>query len=131
MSTRDRFTLRNLYLYVVCLITLVIVIFSAVSLVRGVVELAYPDPGYISYPDKESGLTEAEIEAQQQASTDSQRRYAVLGLVSSATALLIAGPLYLYHWRKIERELPAPPEPTGPPASPPPASQLPASPPPA
>lgn len=110
MAARDRFSLRNVYLYLVCLITLVIVIFSAVNLVRGVVEIAWPDPSSYAYsePVKEGdGLTEEEIAAQDQAARDSQRRYAVLGLVSSATALLIAGPLYIYHWRKIEKELPA------------------------
>ncbi len=109
MAARDRFSLRNLYLYLVCLITLIIVIFSAVNLVRGVVELAWPDPNYYGYsePVKEGdGLTEEEIAAQEQAATESQQRYAVLGLVSSVTALLIAGPLYVYHWRKIEKERP-------------------------
>jgi hypothetical protein len=112
MATGDRFSLRNIYLYLVCLITLIIVIFSAVSLVRGVVELLWPDPGYYGYtePVKEGeGLTEEELAAQRQAAIESQRRNAVLGLVSSGTALIIAGPLYVYHWRKIERERPETP----------------------
>jgi hypothetical protein len=116
MSTSDRFSLRNVYLYLVCLITLVIVIFSAVNLVRGVVELMWPDPGYYGYtePVKGDGLTGEEIAAQEQAAIDSQRRNAVLSLVSSGTALLIAGPLYIYHWRKIERERPEAPPLSGP-----------------
>ncbi len=39
---QDRLTLRNAYLYLVCLITLVVSLFAAVSLVRSVVGLAYP-----------------------------------------------------------------------------------------
>lgn len=108
MAARDRFSLRNLYLYLVCLITLIIVIFSAVNVVRGIVELAYPDPGfYYSYPERPEGMTEEKLEEQEQAARDSQRRAAVLGLVSSGAALLIAGPLYVYHWRRIEKELPS------------------------
>lgn len=119
MSARDRFSLRNLYLYLVCLITLIIVIFSAVNLVRGVVELAYPDPGYYGYysepvKEGEDGITEEEIARQEEIARDSQRRNAILGLVSSGAALLIAGPLYVYHWRKIETERPAPGEPAAP-----------------
>ena len=36
---------------------------------------------------------------------DSQRRQAILGLVGSATMLGIAGPAYLYHWRRVQAEL--------------------------
>ena len=102
--------LRNLYLYLVCLITLVISIFAAVQVVRSVVELVYPDPGYYgSAPAKESGVSEQDFARQQQAAEESQRRNAVLGLVGSATTLLITVPLYRYHWRRIERELPTTP----------------------
>ena len=104
---QERLTLRNVYLYLVCLITLVISIFAAVNLVRGVVELLYPDPGYYSFaeaPGKEDGRSEAEKERQEQAAKDSQQRQAVLNLVGSGTTLLIAGPLYAYHWRRVQTE---------------------------
>ena len=110
MGTQQHWNLRNLYLYLVCLITLVISIFAAVQVVRSVVELVYPDPGYYgSAPVKESGVNDKEFARQQQAGEDSQRRNAVLGLVGSATTLLITVPLYVYHWRRIERELPTTP----------------------
>ena len=106
--------LRNLYLYLVCLITLVISIFAAVEVVRSAVELAYPDPGYYgSAPAKESGVSDEESARQRKAGEDSQRRNAVLGLVGSATTLLITVPLYRYHWRRIERELPTTPAAAG------------------
>ena len=101
--------LRNLYLYLVCLITLVISIFAAVQVVRSAVELAYPDPGYYAAPAKESGVSDEEFARQRKSGEDSQRRNAVLGLVGSATTLLITVPLYRYHWRRIERELPSTP----------------------
>lgn len=108
MAARDRFSLRNLYLYLVCLITLIMVIFSAVSLVRGAVELAYPDPGYYGFesPDRDPELTDEEIAARERAAADSQRRNALLGMVYSGALLLIAGPLYVYHWRRIQEERP-------------------------
>ena len=103
--------LRNLYLYLVCLITLVISIFAAVQVVRSVVELVYPEPGYYGgpAPATEPGVSNQDFTRQQQAAEDSQRRNAVLGLVGSATTLLITVPLYRYHWRRIERELPTTP----------------------
>ena len=106
----DRLTLRNVYLYLVCLITLVVSLFAAVSLVRSTVGLFYPDPGYYGYyepaPGSGDGPSEEEIRRQEEAAMDSQRRQEVLGMVGSATTLLIAGPLYVYHWRRVQSELP-------------------------
>jgi hypothetical protein len=105
----DRLTLRNVYLYLVCLITLVVSLFAAVSLVRSSVGVFYPDPGYYGYyPDPaspEGGPSEEEIERQEELAKDSQRRQEILSLVGSATTLLIAGPLYVYHWRRVQSEL--------------------------
>jgi hypothetical protein len=108
----DRLTLRNVYLYLVCLITLVVSLFAAVSLVRSTVGLFYPDPGYYGYYPYEQvdgsgdGPSEEEIRRQEELAMDSQRRQEVLSLVGSATTLLIAGPLYVYHWRRVQAELP-------------------------
>ncbi len=110
MSAQERLTLRNVYLYLVCLITLVITVFAAVQLVRSVVALAYPDPSYFGYfPEPmDGGPSEEEVLQQQQLAEDSQRRQAVLDLVGSGTTLLIAGPLYVYHWRRVQSELAKP-----------------------
>ncbi len=116
MALSDRVTVRNLYLYLVCLVTLVVALFAAVQLVRSTVGLLYPDPagyyGYYGYPapaeEPGSGsLSPEEQERQEELARDSQRRQSVLDVVGSATTLLIAGPLYLYHWRRVQYELPA------------------------
>ena len=111
MSASDRLTLRNVYLYLVCLITLVVAIFAAVSLVRSTVGVFYPDPGYYGYfPDPASpdgGPSSEEIARQEELAKDSQRRQEVLTLVGSATTLLIAAPVYVYHWRRVQAELPS------------------------
>jgi hypothetical protein len=104
----SRWSLRNIYLYLVCLITLIMVIVAAVGLVRGIVDLAYPDPYITEQPVPMDGakpaMTEEEWQMEQDTQARSQRRYAVLDIVGNAAMLLIAGPLYLYHWRKIETE---------------------------
>ncbi len=105
VATTSRWSLRNIYLYLVCLITLIMVIFATVSLVRSTVELLYPDPGYFGpVAVEKDGPTAEEIERSQDLSRRQSRRNAVLGLVGSAAMLLVAGPLYVYHWRKIESE---------------------------
>ncbi|PRY51310.1 hypothetical protein LY71_102378 [Geodermatophilus tzadiensis] len=98
----ERLTLRNVYLYLVCLVTLVISIFAAVQLVRGVVGIAYPDPGVGYYGDPTLDDEEEQRLAEQ--SLASQRRFEVLEVVAAGTTLLIAGPLYVYHWRRVQRE---------------------------
>lgn len=102
----DRWSLRNIYLYLVCLITLIMVIVAVVGLVRSTVELLYPDPGYYSSaPMKgEDGRTAEDIEKEQEFQRASSRRYAIINLVGNVAMLLVAGPLYVYHWRKIEVE---------------------------
>lgn len=123
MALSDRVTVRNLYLYLVCLVTLVVSLFAAVQLVRSTVGLLYPDPagyhGYYGYPvPAEDGSTPSpeEQERQEQLARDSQRHQAVLDVVGAATTLLIAGPLYAHHWRRVQSELPSragPATPTG------------------
>jgi hypothetical protein len=108
VAAQDRLTLRNAYLYLVCLITLVVSLFAAVQLVRSAVGLAYPDPGFYGYygPVPGEEISAEEVARQEETARDSQRRQEVLGLVGSGTTLLIAGPLYLYHWRRVQSELP-------------------------
>ena len=120
-AVQERLTLRNVYLYLVCLVTLLISVFAAVNVVRSTVELLYPDPGYPPYEGPVtpgSGITDRS--AQRALAMDSQRRQSVLGLVGAGTTLLIAGPLYAYHWRRVQSELPASRGPAG--AEPPPAA---------
>jgi hypothetical protein len=107
MSDTNRLSLRELYLYLVCLVTLVISLFAAVSLVRSAVELAYPDPGaygWIAPPEAAGELDEAERTREEELVRDSQRRSAVLGLVTAGTTIAIAGPAYAYHWRRVQEE---------------------------
>ncbi len=117
----SRWSLRNIYLYVVCLITLIMVIVGAATAVRAVVDLVYPDPGYyMERPLDEDGkpmYSDEEWERQQQVQKDSTLRYAVLSLVGSLSYVVIAGPVYLYHWRKIESEKDVRSEPVAPAAA--------------
>lgn len=107
--SNSRWSLRNIYLYLVCLITLVMVIVATVGLIRNAVELVYPDPGaYMERvpPDqsKDPDFDEEYWEEQQELQRQSQQRWAVLSLVGNFAMLIVAGPLYVYHWRKIESE---------------------------
>jgi hypothetical protein len=116
VALSDRVTVRNLYLYLVCLVTLVVSLFAAVQLVRSTVGLLYPDPTgfgwYAPVEEPDGGAVDPqERERREQLARDASTRQSVLDVVGSATTLLIAGPLYVYHWRRVQSELPARPGP--------------------
>ncbi len=87
---------RSLYLYAVCLITLMVCLFSLVSLIRSGVNVAYPDPAYVDPYATAPKVNSAVVAAQLK---DQNQRQAVKSMIDSLTTLIIAGPLYLYHWR--------------------------------
>lgn len=108
----SRWSLRNIYLYIVCLITLIMVIVGAAGTVRTIVEFIYPDPGgAMFFPSKaEPSKRDAEIaefEEQQELQRAQSTRQSALNLAGNIALVVIAGPLYVYHWRKIEGELDA------------------------
>lgn len=98
----DRIGWYSLYIYAICLVTLLTCLFSLVSVVRGVVDATWPDPGYFdpySVP-KDSALSANEIKENL---TQNNQRQALKGIVNSLTTLIIAGPIYLMHWRLAKR----------------------------
>lgn len=108
---RTAWTPRNIYLYVVCLVTLIMMISGTVSAIRSATELIYPQPrpysGAIVAPDDKELSAEAQAKLQEeQRQIDAQwsRRNAVISIIGSAALLLIAAPLYRYHWRQVQQE---------------------------
>jgi hypothetical protein len=97
---QPRIDWRSLYLYAVCLITLMVCLFSLVSLIRSGINVAYPDPPYLDVynpaPKVDSAVVAAQIE-------DQNRRQAVKSMIDAFTTLIIAGPLYAYHWRLVRK----------------------------
>ncbi len=109
---KSTWTPRSIYLYVVCLITLVMMIIGTVNVIKSVTEMAYPQPRpypqvTIKAPGEEPLAPEAEarfIEEQREADRQWSRRNAVLSIVGNGALLVIAAPLYRFHWRQVQRE---------------------------
>lgn len=85
---------RSLYLYAVSLITLMVCLFSLVSAVRNGILIGYPESGYID----QSATAAAKL-----SQIDSNRRNSIMNLINDLTTLVIAGPIYRYHWRKTQK----------------------------
>jgi len=97
---QSRIDWHSLYLYAVCLITLMVCLFSLVSFIRSGVNVAYSDPAYVdphaTAPKVDSAVIAAQVK-------DQNQRQAVKSMIDAVTTLIIAGPLYLYHWRLVRK----------------------------
>ena len=91
---------RSLYLYAVCLITLLVVLFSTVSLINSIMNAVFPDPAYIDVYAKPENAPSAALLAQQE---ESNQIRALKSIFTSFTTIAIATPLYLYHWRQTKK----------------------------
>jgi hypothetical protein len=99
----DRIDWRSLYLYAVSLITLLICLFTAISIINQIANLILPETNF--YYDSSSTPTGMTKEAYlQQMHTDSQRR-AIKALVGSIALLGASLPLYLHHWKLARKNL--------------------------
>ncbi len=98
----DRIGWRSLYLYAVCLITLIVVLFAVVSFINSATSMLFVDPVYrdpYAGPMK-PGVTDETIAQQQE---DNNVRNSIRGMIKSFTTIVIAGPLYFYHWRMARK----------------------------
>ena len=91
---------KSLYLYAVCLVTLFVVLFSTFSLVRAIIDALFPDPGYIDLYAKEENRPDPLLLQQQE---DNNQRQALKNIFSTFLTILIATPVYLYHWRQARK----------------------------
>jgi hypothetical protein len=91
---------RSLYLYAVCLVTLLVVLFSTVALVNAIVNFAFPDPAYVD-PYTKSG--EAPDPALLQQQEDNSQRQALKNIFTTFSTMAIATPVYIYHWRQARK----------------------------
>jgi hypothetical protein len=92
---------RSLYLYAVSLITLMVCLFTVISIINGVVDFVLPDANY--YYDAASTPAGMTNEAYRQQMEDDSQRRAIKSLIGSVALFAAALPLYLYHWRAARK----------------------------
>jgi hypothetical protein len=99
-SHSDGIDWRSLYLYAVCLITLLVVLFSTVSLINAIMNSIFPNPAYIDVYAKPENAPSPVLLAQQERDNQIQ---AIKSIFSSFITIAVAAPLYLYHWRQTKK----------------------------
>jgi len=91
---------RSLYLYAVCLITLLVILFSTVSLINAIMNSIFPDPVYIDvYAKPENAPSQALLDQQER----NNQIQAIKSIFTSFTTIAVATPLYIYHWRQTKK----------------------------
>ena len=93
---------RSLYLYAVSLITLLVCLFTVISLINRGLDLIVPDAGYVD-PYATQNDPKIDPEVIKQANIDQNRRNAIRGITSSLVTLLVTIPVYLYHWKMVRK----------------------------
>ena len=93
---------RSLYLYAVCLICIITIIFTTFSLVDNIMRLVYPNPAYLDPYMSQPMKVDVELLKQQQAQTEF--RTGITGLIGNLTAFLVVIPLFLVHWRLANKK---------------------------
>ena len=94
---------RSLYLYAVSLITLLVCLFTVISLINRGLDLVVPDAGYVD-PYAAQNDPKIDPEVLKQANIDQNRRSAIRGITSSLVTLLVTVPVYLYHWKTVRKD---------------------------
>jgi hypothetical protein len=91
---------RSLYLYAVCLVTLLVVLFSTVALVNAIVNFAFPDPAYVDPYATKANMPDPALLQQQE---NNSQRQALKNIFTTFSTMAIATPVYLYHWRQARK----------------------------
>ena len=99
-TQHDRIDWRSLYLYAVCLITLLVVLFSTVALINAIMNAVFPDPAYVDLYSKPENSPSADLLDQQGRSNQIR---AIKSIFTSFITIAVAAPLYLYHWRQTKK----------------------------
>lgn len=110
-----KFNIRLIYLYLFSFVGLIVFVIGCVRLVDlGLKVVVFNNADiYVSYPiapykDVNDPRTRGEIiienELQQKAQLEESKRNRQREISSSLAMILVGAPLYLYHWRSIQKE---------------------------
>ena len=125
-KTGSREIIRNIYLYVVSLIALVMMVFATASLINlALVSWVFPkaDNSYIYYGPKpvrtaklpeekrtpeqitsDDAIAQKQWEEEKQRSEEQRVAQKYRDLVQNISFLIVATPLFLYHWSIIKKD---------------------------
>lgn len=101
--------LRNIYLYLVSFVALMMIIIGLIFTVQNITDVIYPTNYYYdTMPlDKEGNISDADkkiYEENKKRNEENQNTQSKKNVAKSIAVVLVALPTFAYHWRKIEKE---------------------------
>jgi hypothetical protein len=79
---------------------LLVVLFSVVSLINAIMNAVFPDPAYVDIYTQPENAPSADLLEQQERSNQIR---GIKSIFTSLTTIVVAAPLYLYHWRQTKK----------------------------
>ena len=100
--------LRNIYLYLVSFVSLMLILIGLIFTIQNLTDLIFPTNYYYdTAPIDKTGQTEEEkkaYEESQRRNEQNQRTLRGKAVAKSTSVVVVALPSFIYHWRKIEKE---------------------------
>ena len=107
---RREFSVWTIYHYLVCFVTLMMIVVGTVQLVNGLAELLFPARAqwltldqvrYRLGPETSAEMVEAQWKLEQQQWYEDMRYQQLRSIMRSLALVVVALPVYLFHWRRI------------------------------
>jgi hypothetical protein len=111
-------SIKNLYFYLVCLVTLFLFVGGAISAINNAMQLTLPDKPnvpliYVYYPEYKGDPAQPVFEpppleelekrrAEQEKADIYYQGYTKRSLLNSIALMIIALPFYCYHWKQVK-----------------------------
>lgn len=100
--------LRNVYLYLVCFVSLMMILMGVIFTVQKITDVMFPTNYYEMIPPEKTGNLSVE---EQKNYEENQKRYdenrnieSKKNVAKSIAVVIVALPTFAYHWRKVEKE---------------------------
>ncbi|OOM73398.1 hypothetical protein CLPUN_45990 [Clostridium puniceum] len=100
--------LRNVYLYLVCFVSLMMILMGVIFTVQNITDVMFPTNYYEMLPPEKTDSLSAE---EQENYEQNQKRYeenrnieSKKSVAKSIAVVIVALPTFAYHWRKVEKE---------------------------
>lgn len=101
--------LRNIYLYLVSFVALMMIIAGTIFTVQSITDVLFPTNNYFQpeMMDKTGNITSEDKKTYQEnqiRQVENQKIESKKNVAKSVAVVVVALPVFMYHWRKIEKE---------------------------
>lgn len=90
----------QIYLYAVCFVAVIVLLFAGAQALFGIVRIALPDQTAVQYGYFETGAPDFQTQFDP---VEQERKQGVVDLIQNGIVAGLAGGLFAFHWRRARR----------------------------